>query len=281
MTRRQTLLSRAAPVALGLASIGLLASGAVGVPSAVTQQAPSPDVEKHGPDRFPDRIATTIAGDPATSRAVSWRTDDSIAVGEAQIAVATGWTEFEDDAETVVAATTPLVTNLGYVNHQHSAWFSDLEPGTEYVYRVGDAETNSWSEWIEIETASEGNEPFSFAFLGDAQVGIEEHFARVASRSYDLNSDLLVFPGDLVNVAERDQEWGEWLGAVGSDAASVPNLVALGNHEYYQLGGFRAPKSLTEYWRLQFALPDNGPGVTRTPPARSTPPTTRGSASSA
>ncbi len=98
MTTRQTLLSRAAPVALGLASIGLLASGAVGVPSAVTQQAPSPDVEKHGPDRFPDRIATTIAGDPATSRAVSWRTDDSIAVGEAQIAVATGWTEFEDDA---------------------------------------------------------------------------------------------------------------------------------------------------------------------------------------
>lgn len=66
MTRRQTLLSRAAPVALGLASIGLLASGAV--------------------------------GDPATSRAVSWRTDDSIAVGEAQIAVATGWTELEDDA---------------------------------------------------------------------------------------------------------------------------------------------------------------------------------------
>ncbi|MDQ3526451.1 MAG: metallophosphoesterase [Actinomycetota bacterium] len=88
----------------------------------MTQQAPSPDVEKHGPDRFPDRIATTIAGDPATSRAVSWRTDDSIAVGEAQIAVATGWTEFEDDAETVVAATTPLMTNLDYVNHQHSAW---------------------------------------------------------------------------------------------------------------------------------------------------------------
>jgi hypothetical protein len=41
------------------------------------------------PSKNPDRIILTFLGNPATSRAVTWRTDNSIKNGVAQIAEAT------------------------------------------------------------------------------------------------------------------------------------------------------------------------------------------------
>lgn len=251
-------------VTLAIAATGVaaLALGpALVVPEAVAQDALSPTAEKHQPIPDPDRIATTLTDDPATSRAVSWRTDDSIETGEAQIAEATGWTDFEDGARTVTATTAPLEADLGFTNHYHQVEFDGLEPDTTYVYRVGDDETDVWSEWIEFGTATQGAEPFQFIFLGDAQNGLEEHWTRLVQRAYKDGSDadLLVHPGDLINLGHRDQEWGEWMGAASPQAASIPNLVVPGNHEYFGPGGFRADRQLSQYWDLQFALPDNGP----------------------
>ena len=47
-----------------------------------------PEVEVHRPTRLPDRIVLTWAGDPSRSQAVTWRSDPSVAVGLAEIAVA-------------------------------------------------------------------------------------------------------------------------------------------------------------------------------------------------
>ena len=85
--------------------------------------------ETASPD--PDRIFLSFIGDPATSRAVTWRTDTSVASASAQIALATANPKFSDSALTL-AAKTELVdlgrhsgNNQGPVNY-HSAVFHDL-----------------------------------------------------------------------------------------------------------------------------------------------------------
>ena len=55
------------------------------------------------PSKDPDRIILTFNGDPATSRAVTWRTDTSINQGVAQIAKATVNSKFINDAVSINA----------------------------------------------------------------------------------------------------------------------------------------------------------------------------------
>ena len=47
-----------------------------------------PDEMAHVPTPLPDRVVLTWNDDPATTQAVTWRTDTSIEVGLAQLAVA-------------------------------------------------------------------------------------------------------------------------------------------------------------------------------------------------
>jgi hypothetical protein len=66
----------------------------------------------------------------------------------------------------------------------------------------------------------------------------------------------IVHAGDLVDVGDRDQQWGEWFWAADWAAHSIPSLPTPGNHEY----SADAPtKGLSPQWRPQFALPENGP----------------------
>ena len=60
------------------------------------------------PSRDPDRIMLTFHGDPATSRAITWRTDTTITKAVAQIAEATVNSGFTDDAVTMDAKTEPF-----------------------------------------------------------------------------------------------------------------------------------------------------------------------------
>jgi hypothetical protein len=57
---------------------------------------------------WPDRIVVTFASDPARTIAVSWRTDPSAEVTQAQIVKATPDARFDAGAETVTARTEPL-----------------------------------------------------------------------------------------------------------------------------------------------------------------------------
>lgn len=59
--------------------------------SSVAHEAPRkvPDAELHRPTPMPDRIILTWSGDPATTQAVTWRTDPTIRKALAQIAAAT------------------------------------------------------------------------------------------------------------------------------------------------------------------------------------------------
>ncbi len=212
------------------------------------------------PTRQPDRIILTFAGDPATSQAVTWRTDAGAKAAVAEVAPATdgpafekGWSGYDAKAVKSVVAKSEKLTAGGYDALYHSANITGLTPKTKYVYRVGDG--SNWSEWFQFETASDKPEPFGFIYFGDAQNGIRSLWSRVARGAYsDMpKARFIVHAGDLVDGGNSDTQWGEWHGAAGWINGMVPSIPAVGNHEY------SGPKGLTNHWRPQFALPEHGP----------------------
>jgi 3',5'-cyclic AMP phosphodiesterase CpdA len=213
----------------------------------------------HAPRPLPDRIVLTWAGDPATTQAVTWRTDTSVPRARAEIDVAAENGRDLKPRE-VPAQTETLVSDLGEA-HYHSVRFTDLQPDTLYAYRVGDGA--NWSEWLHFQTASREPRPFTFVYFGDAQVDIKAHWSRVFREAFRdaPRAAFTLHAGDLVNHANRDAEWGEWLGAPGWVDGTIPVIATPGNHEYESEGTGPASERrrvLSRHWRPQFAFPEQG-----------------------
>ncbi|RFA28024.1 hypothetical protein CAI21_13810 [Alkalilimnicola ehrlichii] len=223
------------------------------VPPGYTHYAPSP---------VPDRVVLTFAGDPATSAAVSWRTDTAVENPRAQIAPALDGPALHQVEQTVAAASVGLTMENGAALH-HSVVFEGLEPDTVYAYRVSGG--NTWSEWFQFRTASDSASEFAFIYFGDAQNAIKSHFSRVIRQAYsDMpKAALMVHAGDLVNSRDNrdDDEWGEWFDAGGWLLGMVPSVVAAGNHEFHkhELPDGTEEQRLSPHWAPQFRLPENGP----------------------
>ncbi len=216
---------------------------------------------------MPERILLGWKGDPATSQAVTWRTDTSVAHAYAQISIAEVGPMFVPKAKAAqVDATTTLVrTDLGD-RHYHAVNFTGLTPHTLYVYRVGDR--TNWSAWIHFRTASAEPEPFSFVYYGDAQNDLKSHWSRVFREAFSdaPRAKFMLHAGDLVNRGNRDAEWGEWCAAGGWVNGMIPTIAIPGNHEYdYNLFD-QTPEEIANEerqlclrWRARFELPENGP----------------------
>lgn len=204
----------------------------------------------------PENIVLTWKEDPSTSQAVTWRTDESINHGYAEIALADAAPTFWETSTQHKAETVILQTENG-LKYYHSVNFIDLKPNTLYAYRVGTDE--HWSEWFHFKTAGNGNEPFSFIYFGDAQNSLLSLWSRAIRSAYSEapKAKFMIHAGDLINHANSDTEWREWFDAGDWIHAMVPGIPTPGNHEY-------APDSagkrvLTNYWHPQFTLPVNGP----------------------
>lgn len=241
----------ALPAALLLAAAQDGAAQNTLVPAGSNHYAPGP---------VPDRIVLNFAGDPATSLAVSWRTDPSLQEAMAEISVARDTPGLHLTARQVPARTIPLERENGPAHH-HQVVFTGLEPNTLYAYRVQGAGT--WSEWFQVRTASAGVEPFSFLYFGDAQNAVKSHWSRTVRQAFsDLPSArFMLHAGDLVNQGSTgvwDDEWGEWFDAGGWLNGMLPSIAAPGNHEYVQLEP-DAPRVLSPAWNTHFSMPRNGP----------------------
>jgi len=212
--------------------------------------------EMFAPSNLPDRVVLTFCGDPRTTQAVTWRSSTEILKGVSEIAVATHGPEFAKQARVLEAVTTPLVSDLNSA-HYHSVVFRDLQPGTKYVYRVGDGV--NWSEWFHFTTASSELQPFSFIYFGDAQNNLRSMWSRVIREAYSdaPKAKFMLHAGDLINIAQSDAEWGEWFGAGGWLHATVPSVPVVGNHEQHKRED--GTRVLTHHWRPQFTLPEQGP----------------------
>lgn len=209
------------------------------------------EAQFHRPSPVPDRIVLTWCGDPATTQAVNWRTDTSVAEAFAEIAPAEEGPLFAIKGTRHPAITTVLESDLG-ISHYHSVRFDQLTPKTTYAYRVGDGV--NWSEWIQFRTASDQPEPFSFVYFGDSQNDLRSLWSRVVREAYRdaPKAAFFLHAGDLINKSTRDAEWGEWFQAGGFIQSMVPCVPTPGNHEY-------GTKALAPHWRHVFTLPENGP----------------------
>ena len=211
------------------------------------------------PSQDPDRIILTFHGDPATSRAVTWRTDKTINKSVAQIAKAKINSKFKDTAVTINAETEPFdlgkyKRNSSLTVHYHSVTFTELEPDTVYLYRVGNGKAH-WSEWIQFRTAKSSYAPTQFVYFGDAQNDVLEHWSRVIRTAYRTapQASFAIHAGDLINIAHRDYEWAEWFKAGGFIHSQWTAIPAVGNHEFMPVNG-GSPK-VSIQWRPQFTLP--------------------------
>ena len=207
------------------------------------------------PTAVPDRIILTFQDDPATSMAVTWRTDAATTRAFGQIAEAEPGPLFVNRMRQVKADTTEtLAGDLGEANY-HSLSFTGLKPKTKYVYRVGDG--TNWSEFAQFATASDEAEPFTFVYFGDAQNDVKSHWSRVIREAVRdaPRMAFMLHAGDLINRSDADAEWGEWHYAGGWTNTTIPSVMTPGNHEYNRRKGHQ----LSDHWRPGFALPQNGP----------------------
>lgn len=212
------------------------------------------------PSKDPDRIILTFHGDPATNRAVTWRTDTTIKKAVAQIAEATVNAKFADNAITIDAVTELFDLGLYkgnkslFVNY-HSVVFKELKPDTLYAYRVGDG-SSYWSEWIQFRTAKADYSPTKFVYFGDAQNDVLSHWSRVIRMAYQTAADasFVIHAGDLINKAHRDYEWAEWYKAGSFIHSQWTAIPVVGNHEFRPIAMGKG-KKLSIQWRPQFTLP--------------------------
>lgn len=216
----------------------------------------APPVDHYPPSLLPDRVVLTWTGDPVHTQSVTWRTSTDAGKTVAQIAVDDGGPNLEKTAKTVLGCATRLKTDANEALF-HSVTFEGLAPKTRYAYRVGDEK--NWSEWFQFQTASEQSEPFSFLYFGDAQNDLRSRWSRVIRAAYRdaPKAAFMIHAGDLINTAEKDQDWGEWFGAGAFLNAMVPSVPVPGNHEQAKVDD--TTRRLTHHWRPSFTLPENGP----------------------
>jgi hypothetical protein len=226
-------------------------------------------------DKTPQRIILNLTPAPATSIAVTWRTAAEVKNPAVQIAQATDWTEFA-----VHAKESPAKTELFMPENKQPAWYystliKGLEPNTLYAYRVGG--DSVWSEWNQFATASSAPAPFTFVYMGDPQNDIMEHVSRVFREAYKFVPDarFWLFTGDMTT-EPTDKLADELFGAAGFIWRTTPVIMAPGNHDCKLLkkdgvfaldkrGWKIQTKTISDIWRPEFTLPENGiPGLEET-----------------
>lgn len=227
-------------------SLGWAALAAI----ALALAGPSPARAGLVPTATPSRVVLTPTAKSGTSQAVTWRTDAATTGGAVQIAPA------DDGDEVITVPSTPgepvFFIGWQYQSRHHSAVITGLSPGTSYRYRVGGGQ--AWSGWSTFTTPTADPQPWSMLYFGDAQNDLREKWAPVVRQSFATvpDAEVMVHAGDLINWADRDQEWTDWFDALAGRSTTLNTVATPGNHEQY---GDPAMRQFTEH----FSNPLNGP----------------------
>ena len=202
----------------------------------------------------PDNIRLTWSESPKTTQTIGWRADTTVAVGTVEYAQIGGTPE-------IAQAPPPetVVTNVGAI-HLFSVTLRELQPGTRYVYRVGDG--SRWSAYYTFLTESAEPERFEFLVFGDSheEEPVYEQWRRTAGGAFHANPDarFAVSVGDLVYSGRDYAQWQAWFAASQAVLANIPIVPVIGDHE---------PRGVTseetwqrpEYFVSLFKVPQNGP----------------------
>lgn len=210
----------------------------------------------HPSSRRPDHVVLTWSADPRTTQAVQWRTSTAVTRGYVTWALRSKFDPARPTPAWRVAARTEALRDPRLLNdpvvHRHTAVLTGLQPGSTYVYRVGDGTRRGWSEWTEFRTAPAGGEPFTFVYLGDAQVGFDT-WGALLRRAFQERPAAAFFlmAGDMVNRGNERDDWDSLFHNARGVYDRRPLVPVIGNHECQ--GGHPT------FFLRQFALPANGP----------------------
>ena len=207
------------------------------------------------PTVFPDRIMLSVPGDPATSRAVSWRSVFEVTESVGEIAILDASPKFDDKVIVVTGTNSPWEEG-SQVSMGHKVIFENLQPETKYAYRVGDGK--NWSEWFQFETSTPNAKPFSFIYLGDVQNDIKSLGSRTLRQAYSHfpEADFMLFVGDIVSTS-NEAYWREFFYAGGWIFGMMPSIVTPGNHEFDSNEG--KPRTFSKHWNQIYQMSDNTP----------------------
>jgi predicted phosphodiesterase len=249
-----------------IAILSLVTSLVISFPGRAEDASPTPaKTEKDRPVAVPEgtnpeHIILTWNSDPATSQAVTWRTEKPCMSSVAQIAPALPDPGFGVKAVSVTSTNQSVKLENDSLVYYHTVVFQNLSPSALYAYRVGDGV--AFSEWNQFKTADTRHKPFKFIYFGDEQNDIKMYCSRVIRLAFAAAPDasFIIHAGDLVSEADSDEQWDEWFDAAGWVYRTIPSIPIIGNHEQPDFdANDKEHTGFSRFWRPQFALPLNGP----------------------
>ncbi|CAH0119250.1 hypothetical protein PAE9249_01749 [Paenibacillus sp. CECT 9249] len=185
---------------------------------------------------LPRNVTVNMGADPAASRAFTWQTNPLAERTVVEFAKEAEFTDFRQpnvmrtDGESYLYLTED--TGLMRV---HKAVLADLEPGTRYVYRVGDGDGNVSGQGS-FATAEASGDGTKFLFFGDSQAGDQKGFELWGNILHKAIADhpdaeFIMHAGDMVDKGYLEKEWNMWFDEA-QDAFMNTTLVGIiGNHE--------------------------------------------------
>jgi acid phosphatase type 7 len=206
----------------------------------------------------PDQIILTWSDDPRTTQTIQWRTSDRVRQGVVRYAKKSEINPPNPNSprpSEMAAKTESIFTKFivnDQVNRHHTAVLTNLEPGTTYMYTVGDGTSRNWSPPSEFTTAPSGPAPFSFVYMGDAQNGLYR-WGTLLKNAYRSRPDaaFYIMAGDLINRGADRDDWDDLLYNSQGVYNRRPLVPAIGNHE--------CQAGRPELYLRLFDLPKNGP----------------------
>lgn len=212
----------------GAAVAGGMLSGTAAASDEAANATSSPEAndKSEGFSGEPRGIHASYTDDPSSSVTLTWFTDG---LRDPGTIVEYGADPSLGEETTGTAGPVPDVDAL-----VHRATITGLEPGQTVHYRVGG--DSGFSDAHEV-TVHDGDDEFSFTFLGDQ--GVSDDALANRDLVADLDPDLHFVIGD-VSYADGDSPvWDLYFGQQESLMASVPTMNQVGNHEFK--GGAGAP----------------------------------------
>ena len=209
---------------------------------------------------MPYNMVATINGDPHTRMGFAWFTNDSVFDGEVQIIAKANATVEDFNGEGVItipgeatrtkkplrytgqcnylvsAAGLAVATKYRYISHKALA--EDLQPGTDYSWRVG--KEGYWSDIAQFHTEDENQGEYSFLLMSDSHIMNrvyvnEARRCALAAVKTVPEARFCCFPGDFVEdgtVANSEWEWERWFEeSLEPVIKKMPIVPTDGNHD--------------------------------------------------
>lgn len=179
------------------------------------------------------KITITFNGDSRFEKGLTWYSDKSINNSDVQIVKKYDSSPDFSKAKLFKGRKSDSYNyNKEYV---HKAEIKGLEANTTYYYRVGDLESNMWSDIGTFKTAPKSG-AFTFIDLADPQAKNEDEAilaAETIKKSYKevKKADFIAINGDIVDVGSNEKEWDWVLNHSKEVLNNITLLPVAGNHE--------------------------------------------------